>query len=103
MVQIGDFMTLDGWESPPAAPWLTTALDQIGDRIFGKPCTTVGQGGGIPPLATLAHRYPLAQFVVTGAPGPDANVHGLDESLNLANAYKVTEAIAVLLEAHAQS
>jgi hypothetical protein len=49
----------------------------------------------------LAHRYPLAQFVVTGALGPDSNMHGLDESLDLANAYRVTEAITLLLAAHA--
>ena len=101
MVDVVDLMTLDGWHSPPPAPWLTAALGQIGDQVFGKPCATISQGGGIPSLSMLARRYPLAQFVVTGAPGPDSNMHGLDESLNLANAYRVTEAIALLLTAHA--
>jgi acetylornithine deacetylase/succinyl-diaminopimelate desuccinylase-like protein len=101
MVEVGDVVRMDGWHSPPPAPWLTAALDRIGDRVFGKPCATISQGGGIPPLSMLAHRYPLAQFVVTGALGPDSNMHGLDESLDLANAYRVTEAIALLLAAHA--
>jgi acetylornithine deacetylase/succinyl-diaminopimelate desuccinylase-like protein len=42
-----------------------------------------------------------AQFVVTGAAGPDSNIHGRDESLNLAQARRLTESIALLLAAHA--
>jgi hypothetical protein len=58
-------------------------------------------GGGIPFLDLLSHRYPSAQFVVTGAAGPDSNIHGRDESLNLAQARRLTESIALLLAAHA--
>jgi hypothetical protein len=69
--------------------------------VFGKPCGAVGVGGGIPFLDLLSHRYPSAQFVVTGAAGPDSNIHGRDESLNLAQARRLTESIALLLAAHA--
>jgi acetylornithine deacetylase/succinyl-diaminopimelate desuccinylase-like protein len=100
-VDVGDFMTIDGWDAPAPAPWLTSALDRIGERVFGVPCGAVGVGGGIPFLGMLSHRYPSAQFVVTGAVGPDSNMHGLDESLNLTHARRVTEAIALLVTAHA--
>ncbi|WP_312034271.1 M20/M25/M40 family metallo-hydrolase [Actinoplanes sp. TBRC 11911] len=102
VVEVGDFLLIDGWAAPPSAPWLTAALDGIGERVFGKPCVSVGQGGGIPPIGQLADRYPAAQFLVTGAVGPDSNMHGLDESLNLAQAYRVTEALSMVLAAHAQ-
>jgi acetylornithine deacetylase/succinyl-diaminopimelate desuccinylase-like protein len=98
-VEVRDFITLDGWEVPPAAGWLTAALDQIGEQVFGMPCATVGMGRGIPSLGMLAQRYPAAQFLVTGAVGPDSNIHALDESLNLAYAYRLTEAIALVLAA----
>jgi acetylornithine deacetylase/succinyl-diaminopimelate desuccinylase-like protein len=102
VVEVEDVMLIDGWAAPALAPWMATALDQIGDRIFGNPAGMVGLGGGIPPIGMLGERYPAAQFVVTGAVGPDSNMHALDESLNLASAYRVTEAVALLLTAHAE-
>jgi acetylornithine deacetylase/succinyl-diaminopimelate desuccinylase-like protein len=102
VVEVDDVMLIDGWDAPPPAPWLTSALDEIGKRVFGKPCVTVGQGGGIPSIGQLARRYPSAQFLVTGAVGPDSNMHALDESLNLAQAYRVTEALSMVLAAHAE-
>nr|WP_296076558.1 M20/M25/M40 family metallo-hydrolase [uncultured Actinoplanes sp.] len=101
VVEVSDLMLIDGWDAPAPAPWLTRALERIGAQVFGKPCAAVGVGGGIPFLSLLARRYPSAQFVVTGAAGPDSNMHGRDESLNLAQARRVTESIALLLSEHA--
>ena len=102
VVEIGDFLLIDGWAAPAPAPWLASALDKIGEQIFGKPCVPFGLGGGIPSIDQLSRRYPSAQFLVTGAVGPDSNMHALDESLNLDFAYRVTEAITLVLEAHAR-
>ncbi|NMO55712.1 M20/M25/M40 family metallo-hydrolase [Actinoplanes sp. TBRC 11911] len=102
-VEVSDLMLIDGWDAPAPAPWLTAALDEIGSQVFGKPNATVGVGGGIPFIGMLAERFPAAQFVVTGAVGPDSNMHALDEFLNLPYAYRLTEAIALLLAVHAQS
>jgi hypothetical protein len=52
-------------------------------------------------MGLLSTAYPDAQFVITGALGPDSNAHVPDESLHLAYVTRVTEAIAVLLSAHA--
>ena len=57
----------------------------------------------IPFMGLLHQTYPNAQFVVTGALGPASNAHVPDESLHLAYVSKLTEAIALLLHAHADT
>ncbi|MFB9679265.1 M20/M25/M40 family metallo-hydrolase [Streptosporangium vulgare] len=101
-VEVGDFLVLNGWQAPAAAPWLAAALEEIGDRVFDEPCRGFGIGGGIPFMEMLGRRYPDAQFVVTGALGTDSNMHVPDEWLNLAFAEQVTEAVAHILDAHAR-
>ncbi|NJP93973.1 M20/M25/M40 family metallo-hydrolase [Nonomuraea sp. FMUSA5-5] len=101
-VEVGDFMILNGWHAPAPAPWLTAALREVGDRVFGKPCQSLGIGGGIPFMEMLGRRYPRAQFVVTGALGADSNAHVPDEWLHVPFAVQVTEAVAHLLDAHAR-
>jgi acetylornithine deacetylase/succinyl-diaminopimelate desuccinylase-like protein len=99
-VQVGDFLLGNGWHAPAPAPWLAAALNEVGDRVFGKACESLGIGGGIPFMELLSRRYPDAQFVVTGALGADSNAHVPDEWLHLTYARKVTEAVAHLLNAH---
>jgi acetylornithine deacetylase/succinyl-diaminopimelate desuccinylase-like protein len=102
-VEVGDFMVMNGWHAPALAPWLASALRQVGDRVFGKPCQNMGIGGGIPFMEMLGRRYPRAQFVVTGALGGDSNAHVPDEWLHIPFAVQVTEAVAHLLDAHARA
>jgi hypothetical protein len=49
----------------------------------------------------LAETYPRAQFVVTGAAGRDSNTHVPDEWLNLDQAARVSQSVALILDAHA--
>jgi acetylornithine deacetylase/succinyl-diaminopimelate desuccinylase-like protein len=93
----------DGWNSPDTAPWLRAALDDAAATVFGAPWRTLGLGGSIPLMGLLQQRYPAAQFVVTGVLGPGSNAHVPDESLHLDYARKLTETIAVVLTAHADS
>ncbi|MFG1697934.1 M20/M25/M40 family metallo-hydrolase [Nonomuraea sp. NPDC049309] len=102
-VEVGEFMVLNGWHAPAAAPWLEAALRQVGDDVFGRPCQSMGIGGGIPFMEMLGRRYPRAQFVVTGALGNDSNAHVPDEWLHIPFAKQVTEAVARLLDAHARA
>ncbi|WP_051792280.1 M20/M25/M40 family metallo-hydrolase [Amycolatopsis jejuensis] len=90
-----------GWAAPPHAAWLTTALDSVAREVFSAPCQGIGAGGTIPFMAMLAQRFPEAEFVVTGAMDPHSRAHAPDESLHLGLAQRLTEAIAVLLNAHA--
>jgi acetylornithine deacetylase/succinyl-diaminopimelate desuccinylase-like protein len=76
-------------------------LDDAASTVFGAPWRAFGIGGSIPFMGLLADTYPNAQFVVTGALGPGSNAHVPDESLHLDYARKLTEAVALLLDAHA--
>jgi len=85
------------------APWLTAALDRVGETVFGQPHRTKGAGGSVPFMELLGRLYPQAQFLATGALGTDSNMHVPDEWLNIGFATQVTEAVAYLLDAHARS
>ena len=102
-VEIGRTEAADGWNSPALAPWLRSTLDNLSETVFGNPWRTVGIGGSIPFMALLARAYPQAQFVVTGAAGHDSNAHVPDEWLNLDQAARVTQSVALILDAHAGS
>ncbi|MEP7026946.1 MAG: M20/M25/M40 family metallo-hydrolase, partial [Actinomycetota bacterium] len=101
-VQLSDLAAENGWNAPPMAPWLATALDQTCELVFGQPHVSIGIGGSIPFMGLLGRLYPGAQFVVTGALGTDSNMHVPDEWLNIGFAKQVTEAVAHLLDAHAR-
>jgi acetylornithine deacetylase/succinyl-diaminopimelate desuccinylase-like protein len=92
-----------GWNAPATAPWLHEALDSVSETVFGgNQWLTMGLGGSIPFMGSLGEAYPNAQFVVTGAGGSDSNAHVPDEWLHIPHAKRVTESVALLLDAHAR-
>lgn len=91
----------NGWDAPPLAPWLATALDAASSRHFGKPAMYLGEGGSIPFMAMLGEKFPEAQFCITGVLGPGSNAHGPNEFLHLPTAQKLTLSVADVLAAHA--
>ena len=102
-VELSGVEAADGWNAPELSPWLAGALEKVSDEVFGKPYGSMGLGGSIPFMGLLGEKYPKAQFLVTGALGPDSNAHVPDEWLHLDYAQQVTEAIATVLDAHATS
>ncbi len=93
-----------GWNAPVTAPWLKSTLDSVSEAVFGgNQWLTIRLGGSIPFMGTLAEHYPRAQFVVMGALAADSNAHVPDEWLNVAQAKRITEAVAHILSAHARS
>jgi acetylornithine deacetylase/succinyl-diaminopimelate desuccinylase-like protein len=100
-IELSRVEAADGWNAPELAPWLRDAMDDAADNVFGAPWRTLGVGGSIPLMGLLQRQYPAAQFVVTGALGPGSNAHVPDESLHLDYARKITEAVALMLAAHA--
>jgi acetylornithine deacetylase/succinyl-diaminopimelate desuccinylase-like protein len=100
-IELSRVESADGFHAPDLAPWLRSALDDAASTVFGAPWRAFGIGGSIPFMGLLADTYPNAQFVVTGALGPGSNAHVPDESLHLDYARKLTEAVALLLDAHA--
>ncbi|WP_216211897.1 M20/M25/M40 family metallo-hydrolase [Amycolatopsis aidingensis] len=101
-VELSGLEQADGWNAPEAAPWLADGLERVSEQVFGAPWRSVGLGGSIPFMGLLGEKYPEAQFLVTGALGPDSNAHVPDEWLHLDQAQRVTEAVAHLLHAHAR-
>jgi acetylornithine deacetylase/succinyl-diaminopimelate desuccinylase-like protein len=93
----------DGWNAAPTADWLGAALAQASSAHFGAPACFWGEGGSIPFMAMLGQRYPDAQFVVTGALGPDSNAHGPDEYLHLPTARRISACVSHILDAHASA
>ncbi|MDA8296801.1 MAG: M20/M25/M40 family metallo-hydrolase [Actinomycetota bacterium] len=86
-----------GWDAPPAAPWLARASREASLAYFGAPPGVAGVGGSIPFMASLGHRFPGTQFLATGVLGPGSNEHGPDESLHLPTAKAVTASVAHVL------
>ncbi|SEP73090.1 Acetylornithine deacetylase/Succinyl-diaminopimelate desuccinylase [Lentzea xinjiangensis] len=101
-VELSRVEAADGWNAPALAPWLSATLDEAGEKVFGAPWRTVSLGGSIPFMGLLHEAYPDAQFLVTGAVGPDSNCHVPDEWLHLAHAARITEAVALVLDAHSR-
>ena len=100
-VSVTGVETGPGWNAPALAPWLESGLDAASTNAFGQPARLFGEGGSIPFMGMLGERFPEAQFVITGALGPDANAHGPNEYLHLPTARRLTTAVAQLLDAHA--
>lgn len=86
-----------GWATPKTQPWLTHALDEAATIYFGRPALHIGDGGSIGVIPILQQAFPKAQFVLTGACGPQSNEHGPNESLYLPMAKKITGCVAYLL------
>jgi acetylornithine deacetylase/succinyl-diaminopimelate desuccinylase-like protein len=91
----------DGWNAPPLAPWLETAMRDASLAYFGKPAAFTGEGGTIPFMAMLGERFPSAQFLITGVLGPESNAHGPNEFLHLPTAERLTCCVAEVLSRHA--
>ena len=100
-VSFQDGSSSNGWDAPPLAPWLATALEAASNRHFGRPAMYLGEGGSIPFMAMLGQQFPNAQFCITGVLGPGSNAHGPNEFLHIPTAQKLTLCVADVLAAHA--
>jgi acetylornithine deacetylase/succinyl-diaminopimelate desuccinylase-like protein len=101
-VELSDVTAEDGWSAPPLGPWLSDALGQVSESVFGAGYRSAGIGGSVPFMGLLGRLYPEAPILITGALGTDSNAHVPDEWLNIRFATQITEAVAHLLDAHAR-
>ena len=92
-----------GWDAPPLAGWVNSALQSASQSYFGKRAMYMGEGGSIPFMGMLGKQFPDTQFVITGVLGPHSNAHGPNEFLHLPTARKVTCCVAEVLAAHCQN
>jgi acetylornithine deacetylase/succinyl-diaminopimelate desuccinylase-like protein len=90
-----------GWNAPTFESWLWHSVNRASELAFGTRAHTFGEGGTIPFMAMLGHRFPDAQFVVTGVLGPESNAHGPNEFLHIPTAKRLTVSLAEILRDHA--
>lgn len=101
LVRFAADQSATGWDAPPSAPWLATALEAASQRRYGRPAAFMGEGGTIPFMGMLGKRFPAAQFLITGVLGPQSNAHGPNEFLHIAYAKRLTACVADVIAAHA--
>jgi acetylornithine deacetylase/succinyl-diaminopimelate desuccinylase-like protein len=90
-----------GWNAPPTAAWLKSALENASQACYGRPAAFMGEGGTIPFMGMLGESFPEAQFLITGVLGPKSNAHGPNEFLHIPYAKRLTASVAHVLAAHA--
>lgn len=91
---------VDGWDAPPAAPWLERSAAAASRCFFGAPPGYMGEGGSIPFMAMLGARFPRTQFLLTGVLGPQSNAHGPDEFLHIPTVKRLSGVIAHVIADH---
>jgi len=92
--------SLAGWDAPPVAPWLESAMHDASRATFGRDAMYLGTGGSIPFIGMLGEKFPSTQFLVTGVLGPHSNAHGPNEFLHLDCAEKLTVCVAKVIADH---
>ena len=89
-----------GWDAPPLAQWLSSAVDRASRSFFGKPPMAFGEGGTIPFMGMLGEKFPEAQFLITGVLGPGSNAHGPNEFLHVPTGIRLTACVASVVADH---
>ena len=89
-----------GWDAPPLAQWLSSAVDRASRSFFGKPPLAFGEGGTIPFMGMLGEKFPEAQFLITGVLGPGSNAHGPNEFLHVPTGIRLTACVAGVVADH---
>ena len=86
-----------GWDAALYPPEFKNAIDTASQNYFDKPAIYQGLGGSIGFVTMLEEIYPKASFIITGAFGPHANIHGPNEFINIPYAKKVTACVAEIV------
>ena len=89
-----------GWDAPPLASWLLSAVQSSSQAFFGQPAMAMGEGGSIPFMGMLGEKFPAAQFLITGVLGPESNAHGPNEFLHIPTGKKLTCCVAEVIAQH---
>ncbi|WP_344485364.1 dipeptidase [Glycomyces endophyticus] len=73
------------------------AFDAAMGEAFGKPCTTLGQGGSIPLCNVFADTFPDAEIILMGVEEPLALIHAPNESVDPGEIERMALAEALFL------
>jgi acetylornithine deacetylase/succinyl-diaminopimelate desuccinylase-like protein len=67
------------------------------ETAYGAPVVTAGSGGSVPLIPLLAHAFPDAEILLTGAMDDRSNTHAQDESVDLAELERAAFSQVLLL------
>ncbi len=90
-------MAKGGWDAALYPPEFKSAINTASQNYFKKPAIYQGLGGSIGFVTMLEAIFPKASFIITGAFGPHANIHGPNEFINIPYAKKVTACVAEIV------
>jgi acetylornithine deacetylase/succinyl-diaminopimelate desuccinylase-like protein len=68
------------------------------EEAYGRPMTTLGQGGSIPLCTVFADTYPDAEIILAGVEEPHALIHAPNESVDPTEIAAMALAEALFLE-----
>ena len=92
----------NGWAMQQPRPWLESAYHAASEAFYGHKAFYMGEGVSIPFMGSLQAIYLLADFLVVGVLGPEANAHGPNEMLEVLYYKKLTCCVAHILAKHAK-
>ena len=89
-----------GWQQRQLESWLQGSFEEASSKYFGGlSLGTFGEGGSIPFLKELERKYPETQIVALGCCGPESNIHGPNEKINLVYVRKIIKTLAHIISA----
>ena len=92
---------LEAIGAPFQAPVGGPAFDAMSaamSEAYGRPMTTLGQGGSIPLCNVLADTYPDAEIILLGVEEPLALIHAPNESVDPGEIRALAESLALFLQ-----
>jgi cysteinylglycine-S-conjugate dipeptidase len=93
----GDGAAFNAATDGPAYDAISSAMEEA----FGKPMTTLGQGGSIPLCNVFAETYPDAELIMMGVEEPAALIHAPNESVAPSEIQSMALAEALFLQRYA--
>ncbi len=95
-VTFSDVSVGSGFQAPAGGP-ARKALDRAMTRAFGREPRDVGQGGGIPLVATLQRQFPDAELLLFGCEDEAARIHAPNERVVIEELRRVATSEALFL------
>jgi acetylornithine deacetylase/succinyl-diaminopimelate desuccinylase-like protein len=89
--------TGDGWNLYSFSTRLKNILNISSQRFFNNNIAFFGEGGSIPFVQIFNSTFTKADIAVFGVCGPDSNIHGPNESLNLEFVQKLIMCLTYLV------
>ncbi|GGZ35720.1 dipeptidase [Streptomyces poonensis] len=93
--------TGEGFHADTASPAYEAMAAAMAVAYPGQELRYAGEGGSIPLCATLAGLYPEAEILLFGLSEPEAQIHGLDESVHPEELERLSVAEALFLRNYA--